>query len=123
VIPDFVLKILEKQQDPLHVLGDGRQIRAFSNVHDIAKGVYKCAFKHAAANDTFNLGSEDGIEMRDLARKIWERSDRNSEIEFEMEDVFKNDFRRRIPSSQKTKDILGWEPKISLEESLDEWCS
>jgi nucleoside-diphosphate-sugar epimerase len=121
VIPDFVLKILEKRQDPLHVLGDGRQIRAFTNVRDIASGVYKCSFEEAAANDAFNLGSEDGIEMRDLARKIWERSDRDSEIEFEMEDAFEHDVRRRIPSSQKAKDVLGWEPEATLEESLTEY--
>nr|WP_231751219.1 NAD-dependent epimerase/dehydratase family protein [Halogeometricum sp. CBA1124] len=57
VIPDFVLKILDKEQYPLKILGDGRQVRSFTNVRDIARGVYLCSFEDAAANDHFNLGS------------------------------------------------------------------
>lgn len=123
VIPDFVLKILDERQYPLSVLGDGRQIRAFTNVRDIARGVHACTFDPAAANDGFNLGSERGVEMRTLAEMIWERCDREEEIAFETTEGYEHDVRRRVPSSQKARDVLGWEPEITLEESLDEYIA
>lgn len=121
VIPDFVLKILDKEQYPLKILGDGRQVRSFTNVRDIARGVYLCSFEDAAANDHFNLGSEEGVSMRDLARKIWERSGREEDIEFETTEAFAHDVQKRVPSSQKAQEVLGWEPEITLDESLEQY--
>ncbi|WP_177232624.1 NAD-dependent epimerase/dehydratase family protein [Halogeometricum rufum] len=121
VIPDFVLKILDKEQYPLKILGDGRQVRSFTNVRDIARGVYLCSFEDAAANDHFNLGSEEGVSMRDLARKIWERSGREVDIEFETTEAFAHDVQKRVPSSQKAQEVLGWEPEITLDESLEQY--
>ena len=121
VIPDFVLKILDKEQYPLKILGDGRQVRSFTNVRDIARGVYLCSFEDAAANDHFNLGSEEGVSMRDLARKIWKRSGREEDIEFETTEAFAHDVQKRVPSSQKAQEVLGWEPEITLDESLEQY--
>jgi nucleoside-diphosphate-sugar epimerase len=121
VIPDFVLKILDKEQYPLKILGDGRQVRSFTNVRDIARGVYRCSFEDAAANDHFNLGSEEGVNMRDLARKIWERSGREEDVEFETTEAFAHDVQKRVPSSQKAQEVLGWEPEITLDESLEQY--
>jgi nucleoside-diphosphate-sugar epimerase len=123
VIPDFVKKILEEEQYPLQILGDGRQVRAFTNVRDIARGVYRCAVDDAALNDHFNLGSSDGISMRDLARKIWDRCDRDREIAFETEDAFEHDVQRRVPDSSKAREQLGWEPAVSLDDSLSEYVA
>lgn len=123
VIPDFVLKILDEEQYPMRVLGDGRQVRSFTNVADIARGVHKCAFSDAAANDHFNLGSEDGVTMRHLAELIWERCDREEEIAFETTDGFDHDVQKRVPSSQKARAVLDWEPEVTLEESLDEYVA
>jgi nucleoside-diphosphate-sugar epimerase len=123
VIPDFVMKILEKQQYPMTILGDGSQVRSFTNVRDIASGVYRCALMEDAANDDFNLGSEEDIEMRELAAQIWERCDRDRKIEFETTEPLQHDVGKRVPSSRKAKDILGWEPEVSLDESLDEYIA
>jgi UDP-glucose 4-epimerase len=121
VIPDFVKKIAEEHQYPLEILGDGRQIRAFTHVSDIAAGVRACVYQEAARNNEFNLGSAEGIEMRDLARKIWQRADRTREIAFETEDAFEHDVRKRIPDSAKAARLLGWEPSVTLDEALDEY--
>jgi nucleoside-diphosphate-sugar epimerase len=123
VIPDFVLKILEEEQYPLKILGDGHQVRSFTNVADIARGVHKCAFAPEAANDHFNLGSEDGVTMRHLAELIWERCDRDEAIAFETTEAFDHDVQKRVPSSQKAREVLDWEPKIPLSESLEEYVS
>lgn len=121
VIPDFVMKILEEKQHPLEILGDGKQVRSFTNVQDIAGGVYKCTFADAAENDDFNLGSSEGVEMRELAKKIWERCDREREIAFAHQDAFEHDVQKRVPSSEKAQRKLDWEPRISLDESLDQY--
>jgi len=123
VIPDFVLKILEEEQHPLRILGDGRQVRSFTNVADIARGVYECTFADAAANDHFNLGSEDGVTMRTLAELIWERCGRDEEIAFETTEAFDHDVEKRVPSSEKARRVLDWEPEVSLEESLEEYIA
>jgi nucleoside-diphosphate-sugar epimerase len=123
VIPDFVKKILEEEQDPVELLGDGRQIRAFTNVRDIARGVHACATRDAALNDGFNLGSADGIEMRDLARTVWDLCDREGEISFAFEEAFEHDVQKRVPSSAKARETLGWEPEVDLDRSLAEYVS
>jgi nucleoside-diphosphate-sugar epimerase len=121
VIPDFVKKVLEERQHPLSVLGDGRQVRAFTHVSDIAAGIHACAFDPAAANDDFNLGSEDGVEMLELAERIWALCDREESFAVDSQEAFEHDVRRRIPSSHKAKEVLGWEPTVSLDESLAEY--
>lgn len=121
VIPDFVLKILEEEQYPLRILGSGEQIRAFTNVRDIARGVYACVTQEAARNDHFNLGSSEGIRMKDLARRIWDRCGRDREIAFEHGDAFEHDVKKRVPDSSKAREVLGWEPEVSLDESLEEY--
>lgn len=123
VIPDFVMKILEEKQYPLRILGDGRQMRAFTHVLDIAAGIHACVYEDAARNEVFNLGSSDGIEMRELARKIWKLCDRDRDIKFETESEFEHDVQKRVPDSSKAKELLGWEPEIKLEAALTEYIS
>ncbi|MFB6216766.1 MAG: NAD-dependent epimerase/dehydratase family protein, partial [Candidatus Aenigmatarchaeota archaeon] len=121
VIPDFVKKIIELEQHPLEILGDGNQIRSFTNVRDIARGVYKCAFRDEAKNEDFNLGLEEGVKMKELARKIWNIAGREPEIEFDKKEGFEYDVQKRVPSSRKATEELDWDPQISLEESLQEY--
>ena len=121
VIPDFVKKILDAEQYPLEILGDGRQVRSFTDVRDIARGVHHCAFDDAALNEDFNLGSESGIEMQELARTLWERCGRERDIAFDRKEAFEHDVQKRVPSSAKAREMLGWEPEIPLEQSLDEY--
>lgn len=123
VIPDFVKKILDEQQDPLEILGTGDQIRSFTNVRDIAKGVYKCAYDDAAKNEGFNLGSSEGVSMLELARMIWDYCGRNEEFAVERTEAYDHDVQKRVPDSSKAHDELGWEPEIPLEESIDEYIT
>jgi len=121
VIPDLVKKILEEKQYPLRILGTGRQVRSFTHVTDIARGIRACAYDDAARNEHFNLGSTEAVEIRELARMIWERCDRNREIEFETGNAFDHDVEKRIPDSSKAREQLGWRPDVSLDESLAEY--
>lgn len=121
VIPDFVKKVRDERQHPLEVLGSGEQIRSFTNVEDIAAGVYECAHNEAAANEDFNLGSAEGVTMLELAERIWERCGREEEFAVETTEGFDHDVEKRIPDSSKAADVLDWEPEISLDESLTEY--
>jgi nucleoside-diphosphate-sugar epimerase len=61
--------------------------------------------------------------MRELARKIWEKCDRDREIVFETESEFKHDVQKRIPDSSKAAESLDWKPKVTLDEALNEYIS
>ncbi len=72
VVPDLIQKIL-KGQDPLHLLGDGRQVRHYTYGADLARGIRLCIERPEAVNQDFNLStdvSDDGVERRpdDLAK-------------------------------------------------------
>ena len=121
VIPDFVKKILDERQYPLEVLGSGRQIRSFTNVRDIAAGIYNCARCEVAENEDFNLGSTEAISMIELARKIWNRCGREREFAYDSQSSYDHDVEKRIPDSSKAERHLDWEPEITLDESLDEY--
>jgi nucleoside-diphosphate-sugar epimerase len=121
VIPDFVKKILDEEQLPLEILGSGEQIRAFTNVRDIAAGVYACALDDDAANDHFNIGSEEAVTMLELAEALWELCGREEPFAVDRTEGFDHDVKRRIPDSAKANSVLGWEPTVSLEESLREY--
>ena len=123
VIPDFVKKIYDEKQYPLDILGSGEQIRSFTNVKDIAAGVYKCAYSKAAVNGDFNLGSAEEITMLDLAEKIWTHCDREEDFAVDRQEAFDHDVQKRIPDSSKAVELLNWEPEISLDESLDEYIT
>ncbi|MFC6890242.1 NAD-dependent epimerase/dehydratase family protein [Halorubrum trueperi] len=123
VIPDFVKKIRDEKQFPLNILGSGEQIRSFTNVKDIASGVYKCASHDAAANEEFNLGSSDGITMLDLAEKIWNYCNREENFAVDQQEEFDHDVQKRIPDSSKAAELLDWETEISLDQSLDEYIT
>lgn len=123
VVPDFVRKIMVKEQYPLEILGSGNQVRAFTNVKDLARGCFFATFSEKAVDEDFNLGNPNEVTIKELARKIWELVGRDEDIKFYHEEGFSEDVQKRIPSSEKAKDLLGWEPEISLEESLEEYIS
>jgi nucleoside-diphosphate-sugar epimerase len=61
--------------------------------------------------------------MRELAMKIWNRGDRQQEIAFEIEKSFEHDVQKRVPDSSKAEKLLDWEPRITLDEALNEYIT
>ncbi|MGB9748605.1 MAG: NAD-dependent epimerase/dehydratase family protein [Candidatus Woesearchaeota archaeon] len=119
VIPDLIKKIL-KNQYPLEILGDGKQIRCFTHVKDIARGIV-LAMKHKKAeNNDFNLSSDEPIRIIDLAKKLWSISNVKKQFKVKFVPGFKHDIKKRIPSIEKAKKVLGWEAKIRLDDGLKE---
>ena len=70
VVPDLVLKTL-KGQDPLHILGDGSQVRHYTYGGDLARGIRLAMESDAAVNDDFNLSTAASTTVLELAEAIW----------------------------------------------------
>lgn len=117
VIPDLIKKILSGQY-PLELLGNGNQIRCFTHVSDIAEGIILAMESNKAINEDFNIGSEKEMKMIDLARMLWKLCQRDKPFKVKFVSGFKYDIKRRVPSSQKARKILGWKENKKLSEEL-----
>ena len=122
VVPDLINKCL-RGQDPLHILGSGDQIRHYTNGKDIARGVRMCLENKDVLNDDFNISSSVSTTVLELAKMIWEKINPDKEFRFVSDPPYEYDVEKRIPSVNKAKDILGFEAKILLDDSLDEVIS
>lgn len=119
VVPDLITKCL-KGQDPLHLFGDGNQVRHYTNGKDIARGIRICMENENAKNEDFNISTGKSTTVLELAKMIWQRINPDKPFSYESDPPFEHDVQKRVPSVQKAKNILGFEAKIPLEESLDE---
>jgi nucleoside-diphosphate-sugar epimerase len=120
VVPDLVQKVL-KGQDPLHILGNGEQIRHYTYGGDLAAGIVT-AMEHAEAlNEDFNLSTAEGTSVLELAEVIW-RKIKGADVPLNVisDDPFEYDVQRRVPATEKAKRVLGFEAATSLETMLDE---
>lgn len=119
VVPDLVQKIA-KGQDPLHILGDGRQIRHYTYGGDLAEGIRLCIENAKSINDDFNLSTAVSTTVMELAEIIWKKINREKEFRYVSDPPFKYDVQKRVPSVEKARNILGFEAKTALSDSLDE---
>ena len=120
VVPDLVQKVL-KGQDPLHILGDGSQVRHYTYGGDLARGIVDCMERPEALNDDFNISTAESTTVLDLAELIW-RKVHGSENRFRYvsDPAFEHDVQKRVPSTDKARNVLGFEATTSLDAMLDE---
>jgi len=121
VIPRFVKQALLNH--PITVYGDGKQTRCFGDVSDVIRAVITLSDEPAANGEVFNVGSNTPISIEELAFKIKELTGSSSPVEYvpydrAYEQGFE-DMRRRIPDFTKLRDLIGYEPKISLDQLLE----
>lgn len=103
--------------NPINIDGDGSQTRSFCYVSDMVEGIFKAMFSEGTKAEIFNLGNPDEYTVRQLADRIIKLTGSKSEIKYS--GTFReNDPMRRQPDITKAKKILGWEPKVSLDEGL-----
>ena len=117
VIPDVIKKVLSGQY-PLELLGYGMQTRCFTHVSDLARGIIMAMESPKATNQDFNLGIETETRMIDLAKMIFKLCNISKPFKVEYVPGFTYDIKRRVPSSQKAKRILGWKPLVKFEDEL-----
>ena len=120
VVPDLVQKIL-KGQDPLHILGDGNQVRHYTYGGDLANGIVKCMELEQALNEDFNISTAESTTVIELAKVIWEKV-KGPDVPFQYvcDTAFEHDVQKRIPDIAKAKAVLGVECSTTLSEMLDE---
>jgi UDP-glucose 4-epimerase len=120
VVPDLVQKVL-KGQNPLHILGDGSQVRCYTYGGDLAKGIVTAMESPAAFNEDFNISTPVATSVLELAEIIWKKiNGPESELVTTSDEGFEYDVAKRIPSVDKAKNLLGFEAQTSLDEMLDE---
>lgn len=119
VVPDLVQKIL-KGQDPLHILGDGKQIRHYTYAGDLARGIRMCIEHEGAVNEDFNLSSPVSTTVLELAQLIWKKINGDKPFQYVSDPPYKYDVQKRIPNVEKAKRILNFEAKTSLSDAMDE---
>ena len=115
VIPNFIYQSLKNEN--LTVYGDGKQTRSFCYITDMVEGIFVLAVKERLEGEVFNLGNPEEHTIIDIGKKIINITNSKSEITFlpPLED----DPKRRCPDITKAKNVLQWEPKISLDEGLE----
>ena len=117
-IPNFISQALKGE--PLTIYGDGSQTRSFCYVDDLVAGI-DVLIDRGGANPV-NLGNPDERTILDLARLIIEMTRSSSTVEFRP--LPEDDPKVRRPDIARARELLGWEPKIPLEEGLErtlEW--
>jgi UDP-glucose 4-epimerase len=119
VLPDLVNKVM-KGQKPLHILGNGNQIRCYTNGKDLARAIRIIIESEKAINEDFNISTPVSTTVLELAELIWDILRPNEPFEYVCDDPYEYDVQKRIPDVSKAKDVLGFEAKVSLRESVME---
>jgi UDP-glucose 4-epimerase len=119
VVPDLVQKVV-KGQDPLHILGEGNQIRHYTYGGDLAKGIRLCIEKVEALNNDFNISTAQSTNVLELAEKIWKQINGSKPFKYVSDKPFEHDVQKRIPDTVKAKKLLGYEATTSLDDMLNE---
>jgi nucleoside-diphosphate-sugar epimerase len=118
VVPDLIQKVL-KGQDPLHILGDGAQVRHYTYGADLAKGIRICVEKPEAINQDFNLSTETSTTVLELAELIWKKLRPGVPFRFTCDTPYQYDVQKRVPNVEKAKRVLGFRATTPLSEILD----
>ena len=111
-IPTFLRQAL--QGKPLTVFGDGSQTRSFCFVADLIRGLV--SLMESEAHTPINIGNPNEYTLLQLAESVISATDSSSEIVFEALPV--DDPQVRQPDISKARDVLGWEPEVSLDDGL-----
>jgi nucleoside-diphosphate-sugar epimerase len=115
VISNFINEALSGGS--LKIDGDGSQTRSFCFVSDLVEGIFKAMLSEGTKGEIYNLGNPDEYKVKNLAEKIIKLTGSKSEIKYS--GTFrKDDPMRRQPDIIKAKKVLGWEPKVGLDEGL-----
>jgi dTDP-glucose 4,6-dehydratase len=112
VVPALIGQALAGE--PMTVFGDGSQTRSFCYVSDLIDGIYRLLL--SSETDPVNIGNPAELTVLDFARTIQKLTGTRSEIVFKPLPV--DDPKVRQPDITRAKTILGWEPKVPLEEGL-----
>lgn len=114
VVSNFIVQALK--HEPITLYGTGQQTRSFCYVTDLVAGLYALATKDIKAGEVINLGNPHEMTVAEIAHKIKIATQSASDIV--KEPIELDDPSKRKPDISKAKDVLGWEPTITVDEGL-----
>jgi UDP-glucose 4-epimerase len=120
VVPRFIEQSLKNK--PITVFGDGLQTRTFLDVRDAVQAVSELAFCEEAVGQIFNIGGTQEITIQKLAEKIKRMTSSSSKIQcIPYDQAYEygfEDMRRRLPMIARLRNVIGFQPKYSLDDTL-----
>lgn len=116
VVPSFIGSVL--RNEPLTVYGEGNQTRSFCFVSDLVEGIFRLLHSDEAGPHPVNIGTEFEMTILDFAKLILELS--GSEIPIEYRDLPEDDPKSRRPDLTRARQVLGYEPQVSLRDGLSQ---
>jgi dTDP-glucose 4,6-dehydratase len=111
-VPAFMSQALRNED--VTVFGDGRQTRSFCYVSDLVDGIIK--LMHAPVNDPVNIGNPQELTIEQIARLIIKMTGSKSQVVYKP--LPEDDPKVRQPDITRARTLLGWEPKVTLDEGL-----
>jgi len=122
VIPRFVQAALENS--PIHVFGDGSQSRVFCHVSDAVNALLSVTHREETFGEVYNIGGKDEITILELAYLVVKNTKSSSVIELrnygDAYSIGYEDMVRRVPNISKIKKLTGWNPKLGIEEIIQD---
>ena len=112
-LPNFLYQALTGK--PITVYGDGSQTRSFCYVSDLIEGIYR--LMQSDEHHPVNIGNPNEITILDFAQRVKSLTGSDAPIVFKP--LPQDDPKQRCPDISKAKRLLGWEPKVSLQEGLE----
>lgn len=119
VIPALTVKIL-KGQNPLHILGTGKQVRSYIYAGDLVKGIILSLTSASAINQDFNLATNKFTTVLELAEMIWKKVNPGKQFKYISDTPYNKDVQKNFPSGEKAHKLLRFKPQRSINEVLDE---
>ena len=114
VVSNFVVQALRRE--PLTVFGDGGQTRAFCYVDDLIDGLIRLMASPDGVTGPVNLGNPQEVRVRDLAERIIRLT--GASVELVCRPLPVDDPVQRCPDITRARELLGWEPRVGLDEGL-----
>jgi len=114
VVSNFIVQALQGRD--LTIYGDGSQTRSFCYVDDLVSGLIRLMESDDAVTGPINLGNPGEFTIKELAEKVLALVDNGSRLVYEP--LPQDDPTQRQPNIDKAKQVLGWTPKVTLDEGL-----
>ncbi len=114
VVPNFLRQAI--QGEPLTIYGDGQQTRSFCYIDDLIDGLLR--LMEVKSHEPINLGNPVEMTIEELANLVLQLIGSEVKFEYLADRRDRTDPQQRRPDITRAKDLLGWEPGISLEEGL-----
>ena len=114
VVSNFIIQAIKG--NPITMYGDGSQSRSFCFVSDLIEGIFKLATVNDLSQPIVNLGNPREMTMHELANAVMKVA--KKQIEIVMKPLPADDPRRRCPDITLAKQLLGFDPKVAVEEGI-----